>query len=382
MSDDTEFDNESLTLTSEPGSDTAPELPEDPEEDDDNVAPPPPQPPQIVLSQPPPQRPNIDITLPRGEQHGSNVSSLGSEVSPRIVVHPSHDNNDLGAAGGSSPRQRRTSSPRQSPQQQQLQTLRFRRPTKKPKRGKKEAAAPVDTTAGGKKAVLETKTYKLTYSKTLQIDSILAFPRERRSARRSASSTSRSSSRSLSSRGSSRNKNGKKKKKRKKGKKKRKKKKKKVSIDIDNFLVGGGGDTTDGEDPGELVPPPELSPRSAAEYARAALKRAAMRRKLRRKKRKDKKEKKKKRKRRKRRKKRKKDGEDEEGGADHLVPASKQDQHFYPTPRSLLRKRCMFVTESTPVQCSICSGIHYRLVVARWFKRVHGIVRFNTRSFC
>ena len=158
--------------------------------------------------------------------------------------------------------------------------------------------------------------------------------------------------------------------KKKKGKKKKKTKRVKVSIDIDNFLAcsraeGGGvsreADTSDPEDPRDLIPPPELSPRSAAEYARVALKKAAAKRKLRKKKKKKKEKKEKKKKRRKRRKKKKRKGDDEEDDiVSRLNPASKQDEHYYPTPRSLLRKRCMFVSESTPVQCSICSGMHYR----------------------
>jgi hypothetical protein len=35
-------------------------------------------------------------------------------------------------------------------------------------------------------------------------------------------------------------------------------------------------------------------------------------------------------------------------------------QHYYPTPQNLMKKRCAFVSEAKPVVCTICDGIHYR----------------------
>ena len=218
MSDDTEFDNDSLTLTSDPEHSHVEELPQDQEDlDPDRIEPAPPPPPQVVLPPVPHATEHIEITLPR--RH-SSLSSIGSgDVSPRIFVT------------------------KPDPEQQQQQVV-WRTPTpskksqtlkaRRPKQAKKKKVS----SSGGvrdEKATLETHTYKLTYSKTLEIDSISPPPprhtgsplgrtRKRRGGQgrrrqprssRSASSTSRSSSRSCCSRGESsgatRKKSGKKK---------------------------------------------------------------------------------------------------------------------------------------------------------------------------
>ena len=41
-------------------------------------------------------------------------------------------------------------------------------------------------------------------------------------------------------------------------------------------------------------------------------------------------------------------------------PLGPRDQHFYPTPRNLFKKRCVFSVDTNPVVCTICDGIHYR----------------------
>ena len=41
-------------------------------------------------------------------------------------------------------------------------------------------------------------------------------------------------------------------------------------------------------------------------------------------------------------------------------PLGPRDQHFYPTPRNLFKKRCLFSVDTNPVVCTICDGIHYR----------------------
>ena len=134
-----------------------------------------------------------------------------------------------------------------------------------------------------------------------------------------------------------------------------------------------GYGAAEGED--DFHPPPGLSPRSRAEFARAALKKAAKKRaSKKRRKKKDKEEKKRKKKRRRRKKKKKKkkyekylasgmcleslffcrgdeDTSDDEAA---LKPATAEDEHFYPTPRSLKRRRRAFVPVYKPVVCSIC----------------------------
>ena len=76
------------------------------------------------------------------------------------------------------------------------------------------------------------------------------------------------------------------------------------------------------------------------------------------------KKKKKRKRKRKRKKKRMKEEEQEEGKeGDRLKPTSEPDRHFYPTPRHLKRRRCAFLAgggANTPVECSICGGVHYR----------------------
>lgn len=183
-----------------------------------------------------------------------------------------------------------------------------------------------------------------------------------------------------------------------------------LNIDIDSVVQFSSEDELQAQ---EYAPPPGLSPRSAAEYVRNALRNASeMRRKdgeakSRKKKRhgqrsdadsgletdkdekkaksktgkkrkkdkgkmteadKDKKKRKQRRKRRKKKRKKRKGGEEDGGsGGDaeeneedlrrKTTATAAHDQHFYPTPRF---KRRMFVSEATPVVCSICNGIHYR----------------------
>ena len=57
-------------------------------------------------------------------------------------------------------------------------------------------------------------------------------------------------------------------------------------------------------------------------------------------------------------------GEEDEGPSEgELRMAAPVQQHYYPTPQNLMKKRCAFVSEAKPVVCTICDGIHYRFEV-------------------
>ncbi len=187
---------------------------------------------------------------------------------------------------------------------------------------------------------------------------------------RSPSSTSRStSSRRSTTSGEEAKKAARKKRKKKKKKLKRSREKTKLNIEV--LGTGFASDATDDEASGLFQPPPPgLSPRSQAEYVRAALKKAAKIRKKRKRKRKkgdkeeDKKKRKKRRKGKKKRKKKKKKktpgSDDTEEEEEKIVHPRRDEGHFYLTPIQLLRRRRLCDVERHPVQCSICSGVHYR----------------------
>lgn len=146
----------------------------------------------------------------------------------------------------------------------------------------------------------------------------------------------------------------------------RKKDKKKLDISVHGVPKFSDAEASDPED---YAPPRHLSPRSAAVYVKTKLKEAAVKRKKKKKKRKGKKsgretptkKKKKKKKGRKKKKKKEEFGDSEELEVPRPTkPLAPSDQHFYPTPRNLFKKRCMFSVEPKPVVCSICDGIHYR----------------------
>ncbi len=66
----------------------------------------------------------------------------------------------------------------------------------------------------------------------------------------------------------------------------------------------------------------------------------------------------------KRKKKKRKTGEEDDGPSDgEIRRAAPVQQHYYPTPQNLMKKRCAFVSEAKPVVCTICDGIHYRLLL-------------------
>ncbi|CAB4068019.1 unnamed protein product [Lepeophtheirus salmonis] len=101
----------------------------------------------------------------------------------------------------------------------------------------------------------------------------------------------------------------------------------------------------------DFEPPEELSPRSAAKYVQNLLIS------------KDGKKKGRKRRRKRRKKKNKNKTVDDEEEDDPLFltkVASEQDQHYFPTPESMKKKRCAFIVEYNPLQCNICEGIHFR----------------------
>ncbi len=145
-----------------------------------------------------------------------------------------------------------------------------------------------------------------------------------------------------------------------------KKKKSKLDISIHGVAKFSDIEATDDED---YAPPRHLSPRSAAQYVKTKLKEASDKRKKKKRKKKkgqsDKSDKSKKKKR-KGRKKRRRGKKDDFGDSEELdaprpqKPLGPGDQHFYPTPRNLFKKRCLFSVEPKPVVCSICDGIHYR----------------------
>ena len=150
----------------------------------------------------------------------------------------------------------------------------------------------------------------------------------------------------------------------------RRKRKKKRDIAILGVTKFSDLEASDVED---YAPPKHLSPRSAAEYVKNKLKEAAAKRKKKKKKKGSskagKKAKgdgttKKKRKKKKKRKGKRSDGfgdsEDEDVPPRPKKPLGPRDQHFYPTPRNLFKKRCVFTSEANPVVCTICDGIHYR----------------------
>ena len=128
-------------------------------------------------------------------------------------------------------------------------------------------------------------------------------------------------------------------------------------------------EASDGE---ELAPPKHLSPRSAAKYVKNKLKEAAAKRKKKKKKQQKKgkgkkrsespKSKRKKKKKGKKKRGKKSDGftSEDDTGPRPQKPLGPGDQHFYPTPQSLFKKRCLFSAEAKPVVCTICDGIHYR----------------------
>ena len=61
----------------------------------------------------------------------------------------------------------------------------------------------------------------------------------------------------------------------------------------------------------------------------------------------------------KRKRKRRTDGEtsEEELTRPKQKPFKPEDQHFYPTPRTLFKKRCVFTAESKPVACTSKSAV-------------------------
>nr|XP_040572486.1 uncharacterized protein LOC121121591 [Lepeophtheirus salmonis] len=139
------------------------------------------------------------------------------------------------------------------------------------------------------------------------------------------------------------------------------------NIDIDN--VSQFSSILNGND---FEPPEELSPRSAAKYVQNLLI-SKVKKKTRPKKKtkvssklglsKDGKKKGRKRRRKRRKKKNKNKTVDDEEEDDPLFltkVASEQDQHFFPTPESMKKKRCAFIVEYNPLQCNICEGIHFR----------------------
>ncbi len=148
------------------------------------------------------------------------------------------------------------------------------------------------------------------------------------------------------------------------GSKKKHKSTKKLDIVIDGVQLFSDVEVSD--DPENYAPPRDLSPRSAAEYVKAKLKEAAKRRAKKRagKKKGKKKGKRKRRKKKKRRKKHGSDSEDDSGPDESEIRKARKlppgDQHFFPTPRNLFKKRCVFSSEAKPVVCSICDGIHFR----------------------
>ena len=151
-----------------------------------------------------------------------------------------------------------------------------------------------------------------------------------------------------------------------------KKKKHKKKLDIAVSGVPQFSDLEDASDADDYYAPPKhLSPRSAAQYVKNKLKEGAKKRKKKKKKKgsdqsgnskSSKKKKPKKKGKKKRRKKKDKTGlsSDDEASLKPRKPVGPPDQHFYPTPRPLFKKRCLFSAEATPVVCTICNGIHYR----------------------
>ena len=153
----------------------------------------------------------------------------------------------------------------------------------------------------------------------------------------------------------------------------RRKRKKKRDIAIQGVTKFSDLEGSDVED---YAPPKHLSPRSAAEYVKNKLKEAAAKRKKKKKKKTSSKTgkkgasaasgaTKKKRKRKKKRKGKRSDGFGDSDDDEPPIPRPKKplgpaDQHFYPTPRNLFKKRCLFSAETNPVVCTICDGIHYR----------------------
>jgi hypothetical protein len=150
----------------------------------------------------------------------------------------------------------------------------------------------------------------------------------------------------------------------------RRKRKKKRDIAIHGVTKFSDLEASDVED---YAPPKHLSPRSAAEYVKNKLKEAAAKRKKKKKKKGSSKAgkkatgagtTKKKRKKKKKRKGKRSDGfgdsEEEDAPPRPKKPLGPRDQHFYPTPRNLFKKRCVFTSEANPVVCTICDGIHYR----------------------
>lgn len=119
-----------------------------------------------------------------------------------------------------------------------------------------------------------------------------------------------------------------------------------------------------------------MSPRSAAEYVRKKLKHDAAKRKKKRRRKKisgggDVKTKKKKKRKgkRKRKRKRRTDGEtsEEELTRPKQKPFKPEDQHFYPTPRNLFKKRCVFTAESKPVACTSKTAVCLPIVLFVYF---------------
>ena len=141
---------------------------------------------------------------------------------------------------------------------------------------------------------------------------------------------------------------------------------KKLDISVSGVAKFSDVEASDGE---EFAPPKHLSPRSAAKYVKNKLKETAAKRKKKKKhhkkgkgKKRSESPKKKKKKKGKKKRGKKSDGftSEEESGPRPQKPLGPGDQHYYPTPRSLFKKRCIFAAEAKPVVCSICDGIHYR----------------------
>ncbi|XP_059089842.1 uncharacterized protein DDB_G0283697-like [Tigriopus californicus] len=299
----------------------------------------------------------ISVNIPdSASRRRSSAISISEEiplvnVSPRIVISP-------GSRG--------------TPKAFSHMSSRRRRPSEDKKGSKKTP---------GDRTVIETKTYRLSFPSNMDINRVPTSPerlsvhdprktkkkKRKQRLRRSKSASSESSSSSESDSEMESKVANVKRRRSKRGKRKSTKRKKRAkqtveNIEVENVMILSDANADQSQGLEDFQPPRNLSPRSAAEYARKVLKHAAEKRRKK-KKRKDKDGKDKKTQKRKRRRKRQKGKNDDSEAEDEEEPPPKPKEsqnHFYQTPRQLYKKRCVFVSENKPVKCSICKGMHYR----------------------